>query len=507
METILMLLLEKKLSSSSFDANVILDSLDKERILRDLRNVKDKYLYDSFIHGRNHSDKVYLFSYILGRIKNLSEDDMKIVLDAALYHDIGRTVDSEDTVHGYTSAHWLEEKQILDDPFYDNVENKILLYGIISGHSLPDDRKKCEFDNQCYEYDREYEEELYQRYSTLYNILKDADALDRTRFGRKSYATVDPDFLRIEESKGLIDFAYAINDVYKKEMIKGYKEHIKDLNKGGLCFHSIGFDFTKVAPILNNGVLSLSERVRMNLNVPSNFEGGNSDRWISVVDINAIKKSAGAFYTFTKNGIGFLCNADEMIKGYSNKERGKAIEQGYPYDKGDYEDERYVYKRIPASKIIGVVVPEEYQTKSLKDLIYIHNSMTIEIYESSIKKYERMLEEKGIFLDRVAITRLLEEYKNVLKSFRVAHGTERENIRRTMPIELSRITKEVSAIIGSGLEVYYELELNKDHVTVSDVVAYEMSRANTRFEVLDEGLFLVDSAAKDILVETIEKLK
>ena len=79
METILMLLLEKKLSSSSFDANVILDSLDKERILRDLRNVKDKYLYDSFIHGRNHSDKVYLFSYILGRIKNLSEDDMKIV--------------------------------------------------------------------------------------------------------------------------------------------------------------------------------------------------------------------------------------------------------------------------------------------------------------------------------------------------------------------------------------------------------------------------------------------
>ena len=196
-----------------------------------------------------------------------------------------------------------------------------------------------------------------------------------------------------------------------------------------------------------------------------------------------------------------------MIKGYSNKERGKAIEQGYPYDKGDYEDERYVYKRIPASKIIGVVVPEEYQTKSLKDLIYIHNSMTIEIYESSIKKYERMLEEKGIFLDRVAITRLLEEYKNVLKSFRVAHGTERENIRRTMPIELSRITKEVSAIIGSGLEVYYELELNKDHVTVSDVVAYEMSRANTRFEVLDEGLFLVDSAAKDILVETIEKLK
>ena len=133
--------------------------------------------------------------------------------------------------------------------------------------------------------------------------------------------------------------------------------------------------------------------------------------------------------------------------------------------------------------------------------------MTIEIYESSIKKYERMLEEKGIFLDRVAITRLLEEYKNVLKSFRVSHGTERENIRRTMPIELSRITKEVSAIIGSGLEVYYELELNKDHVTVSDVVAYEMSRANTRFEVLDEGLFLVDSAAKDILVETIEKLK
>lgn len=507
MVTIMQRILKKELSSEGNELPFYLSVLENEipTILEDLENIKERYLYDSFIHGRNHSERVYLFSYLLSKMKGLNEVDTRILLDAAIYHDIGRFVDSEDTVHGLSSAFKLENERILENPIYEDEVNRNLLYAIVAGHSRDDANKHINYEDQFY--DKEVDESVYERYCILYDILKDADALDRTRFGRKSFATVDDEFLRMIDSKKLIELAYEINGIFRSEMIKGYKEHTIDPSKGGLCFHSIGFDFTKVVPILEKGVLSLSERVKMNLNVPSNFEGGNSDRWISVVDIDAIKKNAGAFSTFTKKGIGFVCDAPEMIKGFSNSERGKALELGYPYNKGDYDDERYVYEKISSDAILGVVVPEDYKEKSLRDVIYIHNAMTIEIYENSIKKYEKMLNSSGITLDRERINQLLYEYKGILRRFKLSKGIERDKLRESLPIELSHITKQISEIIGAGLEKYYMLQTGKDNVTITDALQFEISRSNVPFEIIEKGLYSLNLTSKESLENIIGRLK
>ena len=509
METIMQKILTRQLESNGNELNIFLNALGARTgfIIEELSKVDNRYFYDSFIHGRNHSEKVYFFALFLAKIKNLDPIDTRIVLDAALYHDIGRIVDSEDTVHGLTSTLRLQEKNILTNPIYKDPINLDLLYAIIEGHSLDDDCKNNNYENRFYEYDIELPEDNYERYSVLYDILKDADALDRTRFGRKSFATVDKDMLRIEESKALIEMAYEINDIYKSEMMKGFKEHTIDPTKGGFCFHSIGFDFTKVKPILEKGVLSLSERIKMNLNVPSNFEGGNTYRWISVVDVDAVKKQAGAFSTFTKHGIGFICNAEEMIEGYSNKDRGKAISDGYPYNKGGYDDEKYVYSKIDSSDILGIVIPPEYRDISLKNVKYIHNAMNMETYEASIEKYEKILAEKNIYLNRERINGLLEVYKGILQSFKKAKGREREEIRDDLPKVLGEVTKSISEEIGKGMEKYYMILTNKTNVTIADALSYEVGMSSVDAKELEPGLFSINATEKTILEDLANKLK
>ena len=66
MVTIMQKILKKELSSEGNELPFYLSALENEipTILEDLENIKERYLYDSFIHGRNHSERVYLFSTI-----------------------------------------------------------------------------------------------------------------------------------------------------------------------------------------------------------------------------------------------------------------------------------------------------------------------------------------------------------------------------------------------------------------------------------------------------------
>ena len=216
MDTIMQKILKKELNSDSKNLSLFLDALEPymEEILKDLKSVKAGYLYDSFIHGRNHIERVYVFSYLLGKVSGLDETDMRIVLDASLYHDTGRTVDTEDTIHGLGSVNIIKNNGILDSEIYNDDINRNLLYAIIEGHSVDDSKKRFTYDN--YFYEKDVDEATYERFCKLYDILKDADALDRTRFGRKSFSTVDEEFLRIEASKTLVEFAYEINGIFKQ---------------------------------------------------------------------------------------------------------------------------------------------------------------------------------------------------------------------------------------------------------------------------------------------------
>lgn len=162
-------------------------------------NVKREFLYRSVHHGFLHNERVSLFAFYLSEQLQLSFRDIQLSLYAALYHDIGRSNDGEDEYHGLASANKLE---LLNLDVTDEELN--ILKTIITCHSLPDER----FETIA----RKNNVQDINRTTTLFKILKDADALDRVRLG---YPYIIMDMLRNELSLKLIPLAYQLIYFYQ----------------------------------------------------------------------------------------------------------------------------------------------------------------------------------------------------------------------------------------------------------------------------------------------------
>lgn len=116
-----------------------------------------------------------------------AEHTLRVLFDAILYHDIGRTNDDVDDSHGAKS----------NDIYYDAVpECNSATAFLIKYHCL-DDRKALADLKASNIRDKE-------RVWLLYTILKDADALDRVRFGMRA---VDPKYFRNEITHKLLPTA------------------------------------------------------------------------------------------------------------------------------------------------------------------------------------------------------------------------------------------------------------------------------------------------------------
>lgn len=142
-------------------------------------------------HDAVHTLRVLFNALLLlevGKIK-LTGTEKRQLLTAIVYHDIGRTNDSVDDGHGKAS------KEIyLDDS--DKPDNIIAF--LIEYHCIDDDKAKIALD----------ESGLLgkDRVWLLYSVLKDADALDRVRFGMHD---VDPRYFRSEVAHKLLPTAHA----------------------------------------------------------------------------------------------------------------------------------------------------------------------------------------------------------------------------------------------------------------------------------------------------------
>lgn len=199
------IMLEIITDNNLIEKNINLTSKDKMVIKRILKTIKKGVLYNSKLHGYYHSKRVLFFSYIIAKHEKLDKKDFQIIIDAALYHDIGRVNDKEDSLHGLRGA--LEIEKVVDHPLYKDKENLNLLKAIIEGHSV-DDKKKNSFI-------KKYNLTQINRYYKLYNILKDADALDRKRL----FDDLDEDFLRLNISRTLIKLAGKVNNIYKERLV------------------------------------------------------------------------------------------------------------------------------------------------------------------------------------------------------------------------------------------------------------------------------------------------
>lgn len=171
-------------------------------------------LSNSELHTKGHSTRVLLYSLIMGWQRLEEEDSLRILSHTAIFHDTRRLDDGLDKGHGTRAASYYQDfcdkAGIGFSPMaFDIIKNhdqddEVGLNQITSGHS---DSKSIE----------------------LYRIFKDADALDRFRFGPNG---LDARFLRNREAFDLIYFAESLarNTVSADEMqrVMDYiKKHTK----------------------------------------------------------------------------------------------------------------------------------------------------------------------------------------------------------------------------------------------------------------------------------------
>ena len=146
-------------------------------------------LEDSEKHTGAHCRRVMLYALAIAQRQGLSEEDKDILGVAAAFHDSRRQDDWLDVGHGqraadyyreYCVSHELEFKQKCYDIIYYHDRDDQTGIDVISGRSP-----------------------LEQNGVVLYEIFKDADALDRFRLGPDG---LDIKYLRTDEARLLYNF-------------------------------------------------------------------------------------------------------------------------------------------------------------------------------------------------------------------------------------------------------------------------------------------------------------
>ena len=161
-------------------------------ILKELYEVSDN---TNTAHDALHSLRVLLLASFLGVHEKLDYEGMNALCFAAVYHEIGRGDDTANSSHGKESEKIYEEKE---------ARNKIAST-LIRAHCLDDDKAKILIRKRFRDKDRE-------NVWKLLCILKDADALDRLRFGMNMIregesSGLDVRFLRTPFALKLVPYA------------------------------------------------------------------------------------------------------------------------------------------------------------------------------------------------------------------------------------------------------------------------------------------------------------
>lgn len=161
-----------------------------QSILKLYHSYRDKIEYDFDFpensHDEKHTKRVLLLALLIGNYMKLPKARLRELAEAAIYHDLGRINDEIDNEHGKRS----KELYLMDAE-----KPKRIVEFLIEYHCTPDADGYAAIDKLPW---------LSKDKKTsimLYNILKDADALDRVRFGIKA---LDVKQLRLDISKELV---------------------------------------------------------------------------------------------------------------------------------------------------------------------------------------------------------------------------------------------------------------------------------------------------------------
>jgi len=214
------------MNSSNINTTI---SYEQNHFFKILEAISNSTVYKKYTpelgkqHKLEHIQKVLLFSQTIAQNENIDENQTKILLVSAAFHDCGRIKDRDNGIHG------LESAKIAGEYFRQNVNNP---YGIVRSEigiiqstieyhveeeHIPGQIDEIKLKDICNKYGVNVGE--YEKVKQISAILKDADALDRTRF--VSGSDLNSNFLRTSTAKKIemIEFAKKINNEFARQVI------------------------------------------------------------------------------------------------------------------------------------------------------------------------------------------------------------------------------------------------------------------------------------------------
>ncbi len=156
----------------------------------------------SWLHGESHTRRVHVHAQRLLQRLRWDEADARLVLRAALWHDIGRETDGVEPPHGARGAARADELGLTAGLSPDDAA---LVRFAITRHSLSDAGAAAHAAELAAAEDLARRLAQPERALRVLWLLKDADALDRVRLGHGERA--DPRQLRHPEAIDQIGFA------------------------------------------------------------------------------------------------------------------------------------------------------------------------------------------------------------------------------------------------------------------------------------------------------------
>lgn len=452
-----------------------LDAFEKEFYLEKLKFLYEHkdYLYKSNFHGLYHSEKVMMYALIIGRSRNLDLIDLNIICDAACFHDIGRFNEREEEFHGKRSADlYIETNLFSGIELYKNRENLEILRAITDFHSQ-DNLRHLNFITVNF-YNYEISPNSYPRYEQLAYILKDADALDRKRFGDYEPAGLQVELLKYPESKALAQFAGELNSIYNRLTL--VPPELSGLQSNtGACLHSIGRDFYKIPSIIDNGILSRAALANREIQAVNNFNGGNGYYWISVVPTRLFDSNIclnnSASNIFINNGITFVCNNVEIFEPIAAKDYSIAREKSLPCSISGHNDERYVYNEISPNRIVSMVVPKFIGDKSILDAQYLYNNFNSSTIKHKINMFlifinyplrvEQIPEFKSLFI----------EYDKGLLQYKKLPSYLQEEVKNDFVCNMNRLLEPINSLLASIINNHYRTITGRNDLNIYNLAA------------------------------------
>lgn len=210
-------------NNNKLDMKVDMNSSAFQRILDMISNsdlYKKEFFTSSFQHNIYHIQKVMLFSQIIAQNEGIDEKNFTLLLLAAALHDSGRTRDRKDFEHGKNSAEIA--KEYIQNNINSISEEDVKIIQIAIEYHTTQEKEKgrinvTELKELCQKYNVSMAN--LERIEIISSILKDADALDRTRFDTQN--TLNTDSLRTNtaRNKFLIDFAKKVNQEFARTIL------------------------------------------------------------------------------------------------------------------------------------------------------------------------------------------------------------------------------------------------------------------------------------------------